>query len=135
MNRYSSMIALLVLFGCSGSDNSSEFIGKWVDIHNVRHTFEIEKNGSNLIIHEKAPNIFSNKTIESQNFPATVKDGMMSVTGAGGSINFAVDKSSGHLISSSGELERSTAELEKKAQVKQAEAEKPFINPFLKTHK
>jgi hypothetical protein len=131
MKLYMLVIASLALFGCSNSDHSSEFVGKWVDIHNVRHTFDVEKNGNGLMIHEKAPNLFSNKTIVSNNVPATVKDGMMSITVDGGNVNFAVDKSSGHLTSSAGEFERSTVELEQKAKVAQAAAEKPFVNPFL----
>ena len=97
-------VALALLTGC-GAESGSEYIGKWVDVKRDVRMLEIERNGGSFLIRNTEPSFFSGK-VETQNIPATLKDGVLQLSLGFGTISLAIDKASGNLTDGQAEYKR-----------------------------
>ncbi len=105
MKKVLSTLSLLILVGGCGNDGGKEFLGKWVNVKSGKRTIEIVKNGENYIIRQTGPS-FINGKMETENVPATLKDGTLQVQTGWGATTIAVDKLSGHLTNGQAEYRR-----------------------------
>lgn len=94
-------LASLMLAGCGGGPGE-EYLGKWQRLKFTNQVIQIDRNGDNFIIRETAPN---NGKMQTQNLPATLKDGVLQVSGQI-TISLAIDKSTGHLTGANAEYEK-----------------------------
>lgn len=89
-----ALLGVLTLGGC-GQSGESQYLGKWVSAKNERRSLEIVENDDAYLV--KITNPRSDGKTQTDSFPATVKDGMMTFSFGLGEMNLAVDKSTGHL--------------------------------------
>ena len=88
------MGCFLALAGCG--QNGSEFLGTWLSAKQTKSTMIIERNGDEFIVRREIPQMIGGPTKDS--YPATVQDGVLHMNVGIGVIDFAIDKSSGHLL-------------------------------------
>lgn len=85
----------VLLAGC-GANAGKEFLGKWQHVKFEKRSLQIDRNGDNFIVRETSPSILNGK-MQTQNLPATLRDGSLRVSGQIGTINLVIDDSNGHL--------------------------------------
>ena len=108
MNRLVSYLAVsaALLAGCSGG-SGSEYVGTWVNTKSEKRTLQIERNGEGFIVRNTEPSFFTAGKMETNNLPATLKDGALQVqVGGFGPISFMVDKSTGNLTNGQAEYKK-----------------------------
>ena len=84
----------LALGGCGQS--GEEFVGTWVSSKQAKSTMTIERNADTFIVRREVPTYIGAPKKDS--YPATVENGMLHMNVGIGAIDFAIDKSSGHLV-------------------------------------
>ncbi|MFS8382714.1 hypothetical protein D0A36_04635 [Xanthomonas campestris] len=93
--------SLLLLAGCA-KDMGEEFVGKWVNAKAPKNVLSIEHNGESFIIRDTRPELFGNG-VKTKNYPAVLRGDVLQVSNGVGTINYAIDQSTGNL--STGESE------------------------------
>jgi len=83
-----------MLTGCG--QNGSDFLGTWESTRQAKSTMTIERNGDAYIVRREIPTYVGAPKKDS--YPATVENGMLHMNVGIGTIDFAIDKSSGHLV-------------------------------------
>ena len=89
-----AVLCSIWLTGC-GADAGSEYLGKWQNVKFEKRTLQIDRNGENFIVRETSPSM-ANGEMKTQNLPATVKDGILQISGQM-TISVVIDKASGLL--------------------------------------
>lgn len=97
-------VAAVLLVSC-GTQQGSEYLGKWVSTKSDKRTLEIERNGESFMVRNSEPSFFSGK-VETKNIPATLEDGVLQVSVGFGTISLAIDETSGHLTDGQTEYRR-----------------------------
>jgi len=105
MKKVMAVILSTVWFAGCGADAGSEYLGKWQRIKFEKQTLQIDRNGDNFIVRETGPNMISGG-VKTQNLPATLKDGILQISGQIGTVGFVVDKASGHLTGPNAEYQK-----------------------------
>lgn len=88
------MGATLALTGCG--QNGEEFLGTWVSSKQAKSTMTIERNADAFIVRREVPTYIGAPKKDA--YPATVVNGMLHMNVGIGTIDFAIDESSGHLV-------------------------------------
>lgn len=102
MKRLCSLTGFTLLSAvCSGAPAASEFVGSWVNVQRAKDTVIIDRDGTAFVFKETCPSVFDGK-MHTDAFPASVKDGQMTVTVGGFPVRFTVDKASGNLSTADG---------------------------------
>lgn len=91
--------ATLALAGCGQS--GEEFLGTWVSSKQAKSTMTIERNDDAFIVRREVPPYIGAPKKDS--YPATFENGMLHMNVGIGVIDFAIDKSSGHLVGGGGD--------------------------------
>lgn len=98
------LTAVLFLTSCKES-GGDEFLGKWVNVKSEKRSMEIVRNGNGYIVRNTEPGMTYGK-LDTTNFPATMKDGVLQISNGFGTIALVVDKSTGNLTSAVGEFKK-----------------------------
>ncbi|WP_395335108.1 hypothetical protein WBP06_25125 [Novosphingobium sp. BL-8H] len=83
----------MLLAGCG--QNGSQFLGTWANTKNKKSTMTIERNGDAFIVRRHNWDFIGYKD---DSFPATLQDDMLHMNVGIGVIDFAIDKSTQHLV-------------------------------------
>lgn len=92
----------LALAGCGQSGD--EFLGTWTRSKQSKSTKTIERNADTFIVRREVPTYIGAPKKDS--YPATFENGMLHMNVRIGVIDFAIDKSSGHLVGGGAEFVR-----------------------------
>lgn len=93
------ILCSIFLVACAKS-GGDEFVGKWTDVKDNKHSLQIVKNGDSFIVQSNSVYFGERK------HPATFKDGVLQIGSGLGSETLTIDKSSGHLLNGRSEFER-----------------------------
>jgi hypothetical protein len=88
-------LTIALLSGCN-ERGGGEYVGKWIDNKNNKSTLLIERNGDSFIVRDSHTSIITGLP-ETNNIPATYKDGMLNIVFDLESKSLAIDKASGNL--------------------------------------
>lgn len=99
--------SLLLLAGCA-KDMGEEFVGKWVNAKAPKNVLSIEHNGESFIIRDTRPELFGNG-VKTKNYPAVLRGDVLQVSNGVGTINYAIDQSTGNLSTGESGTHRSSS--------------------------
>jgi len=91
------------LAACAKSGN--EFVGKWTNVKYPVITLEIERNDQSFMVRHTRTNFLTGQR-ETNNVPATYKDGQLRIITESGGIAFAIDAKTGKLTDGKSDYEK-----------------------------
>ncbi|MBB3812182.1 hypothetical protein GGR74_001360 [Xanthomonas arboricola] len=91
----SALVAMALLAGCA-RDVGEQYVGRWVNTTSEKNVLSIEHNGESFIIRDTTPERLGGG-VRTKNHPAILNKGVLQVSGADGTVNYAIDQATGHL--------------------------------------
>ncbi|CAD0327566.1 hypothetical protein CFBP498_19860 [Xanthomonas hortorum pv. vitians] len=91
----SALVAMVLLAGCA-RDVGEQYVGKWVNVKSQKNLLSIEHNGESFIIRDTTPELLGSG-VKTKNHPAILNKGVLQVSSADGTVNYAIDQATGHL--------------------------------------
>ncbi|MBB5865651.1 hypothetical protein [Xanthomonas sp. 3058] len=99
-----ALVAILMLAGCA-RDVGEQYVGKWVNVKSQKNVLSIEHNGESFIIRDTTPELLGNG-VKTRNHPAILNKGVLQVSNADGTVNYAIDEATGRLSTGDAEYTR-----------------------------
>ncbi|NJC03699.1 hypothetical protein GGR63_003646 [Xanthomonas sp. 3272] len=100
----SALVAMMLLAGCA-RDVGEQYVGKWVNMKSEKNVLSIEHNGESFIIRDTTPELLGGG-VRTRNHPAILNKGVLQVSNADGTVNYAIDQATGHLSTGDTEYTR-----------------------------
>ncbi|MBB5735899.1 hypothetical protein FHT09_001639 [Xanthomonas arboricola] len=100
----SALVAMVLLTGCA-RDVGEQYVGRWVNMKSEKNVLIIEHNGESFIIRDTAPELLGGG-VKTRNHPAILNKGVLQVSSTDGTVNYAIDRASGHLSTGDTEYTR-----------------------------